>query len=128
MTATITIVGNLSKDPDLKYTPSGHAVAECVVVVNHRTKKDGEWVDGEAEFWDVSIWRDYAEHVAESLRKGDRIVVTGQARKRKYETKDGQTRYAVEVQADEVCPSLRWAARPAAVKSSKGGPSDGSPF
>lgn len=122
----IVLVGNLIKDPDLKYTPQGLAVCELVVAVNHRTKKDGEWVDGEAEFWDVSIWRDYAEHVAETLRKGERVVVVGSVRKRKYETKDGQTRYAVEVQAQEVCPSLRWDARPAAVKV--GGSSDDTPF
>lgn len=108
MSASVTIVGNITRDPELKYTPSGQAVVKFGVAVNRRTKKDGEWVDAEPSFFDVSAWQGLAENIAESLSKGTRVVVTGRLEQRSWE-QDGQKRYAVEVVADEVAPSLRWA-------------------
>lgn len=129
--ASCTLVGNLIRDPELRYTPSGVAVCQLVVAVNFRTKKDGEWVDGDPEFWDVVVWRQYGENVAEAVRKGDRVIVSGDLRKQKWETKEGETRWAVEVRAEEVGSVLRFAkgrgGRPAAesfVPAEKGGQSD----
>jgi single-strand DNA-binding protein len=108
MSAQVTIVGNLTRDPELRYTPSGQANVKFGVAVNRRTKKDGEWVDADPSFFDVVCWRDLAENVSDSLSKGTRVVVTGRLEQRSWE-QDGQKRYAVEIVADEVAPSLRWA-------------------
>jgi single-strand DNA-binding protein len=107
----ITIIGNLTDDPELRYTPAGAAVANCRVAVNRRmfNKESNSWDDKLDGYFTVNIWRDYAENVAESLSKGTRVMVTGRLISRSYEDKEGQTRWVTEIEADEICPSLRWA-------------------
>lgn len=108
---TITVIGNLTKDPDLRYTQGGTAVASVSVAVNRRmrNKDTGDWEDKLDGYFDVNIWRDHAENVAESLHKGDRVLVMGRLIKRSYTDRDGQERWVTEIEADEICPSLRWA-------------------
>jgi single-strand DNA-binding protein len=108
---TITVIGNLTKDPDLRYTQNGHAVASLAVAVNRRLRnaQSGEFEDRLDGFFDVTIWREHAENVAESLKKGMRVVVMGRLIKRSYTDKEGQERWVTEIEADEICPSLRWA-------------------
>ena len=107
---TITIVGNLVAEPELRFTPSGTAVANFTVASTPRTydKTTQQWVDGETLFLRCSIWREAAENVAESLERGSRVVVTGRLKARSYE-KDGEKRTVHEIDVDEVGPSLRWA-------------------
>jgi len=107
----ITIVGNLADDPELRYTPNGAAVANMRVAVNRRrfNRETNAWDEELDGFFTVNVWRDYAENVAESLRRGNRVLVTGRLRSRSYEDKDGQTKWITEIEAEEVCPSLRWA-------------------
>lgn len=108
--ASVTFVGNLAGDPELRFTPTGTAVASFQVAVQGRSKTAaGEWVDAEAFFYRCTVWRDHAEHVAASLTRGDRVVVTGTLRPSTYETKDGEKRQALDCQVDEVAPSLRFA-------------------
>ena len=106
-----TIVGNLTADPELRFTPAGHAVANFTVASTPRTfdRQSGEWKDGDALFMRCTIWRDGAEHVAESLTRGDRVVVQGRLRQRSFETRDGDKRTVVELDVDDVGPSLRYA-------------------
>ena len=107
---TVTLVGNVTDDPELRFTPSGAAVANFTVAVNRRYKNaDGQWEDKLDGFFRCNCWRDMAEHVAESLTKGTRIVVTGRLQQRSWEDQDGGKRSAIEIQVDEVGPSLRWA-------------------
>lgn len=108
---TITIVGNLADDPELRYTPAGAAVANMRVAVNRRrfNRESNAWDEELDGFFNVNIWRDHAENVAESLKRGQRVIVIGRLRSRSYEDKDGQTKWVTEIEADEVCPSLRWA-------------------
>ena len=105
----LTIVGNLTDDPSLRFTPSGAAVADFTVATNprHFDKNTREWIDDPSVFMRCSIWRDAAENVAESLRKGMRVIVQGRLTQRSYETRDGEKRTVLELQADEVGPSLR---------------------
>ena len=107
----ITLVGNLTGDPDLRFTPSGAAVANFTVASTPRTfdRQSGEWRDGEAMFINCAVWRQYAEHVAESLTKGMRVIVQGRLKSRSYETQQGERRTVFEVDVDEVGPSLRYA-------------------
>jgi single-strand DNA-binding protein len=107
----ITVVGNLTADPELRFTPSGAAVANFTVASTPRTydRNAGEWKDGEALFLRCSIWRQSAENVAESLTRGMRVVVQGRLRQRSFETKEGEKRTVVELEADEIGPSLRFA-------------------
>ncbi|WP_106850350.1 single-stranded DNA-binding protein [Blastococcus sp. Marseille-P5729] len=107
----ITVVGNLTADPELRFTPSGAAVANFTVASTPRTfdRQTNEWKDGEALFLRCSIWRQAAENVAESLTKGARVVVTGRLKQRSYETKEGEKRTVVELEVDEIGPSLRYA-------------------
>jgi single-strand DNA-binding protein len=107
---TITVIGNLTADPELRFTPSGAAVANFSVASTPRTydKQSGEWKDGEALFLRCAIWRDAAEHVSESLTKGARVIVTGRLKPRSYE-KDGQKHTVIELDVEEIGPSLRWA-------------------
>jgi single-strand DNA-binding protein len=105
----ITICGNLVDDPELRFTPQGQPVARFRIASTPRflNKDTGEWQDGDALFLTVNVWRQAAEHVAESLTKGMRAIVTGRLRQRSYETKAGEKRTVYEVEADEVGPSLR---------------------
>jgi single-strand DNA-binding protein len=105
---TITIAGNLTGDPELRFTPSGAAVANFTVAVTPRVKDGDGWRDGETSFFRCAAWRTLAEHVAE-LAKGDRVIVHGTLRQRSWQTEDGDRRSTVEVQAEEVGASLRWA-------------------
>ena len=107
----ITVVGNLTADPELRFTPSGAAVANFTVASTPRTfdKNTNEWKDGDALFLRCSIWRQAAENVAESLTRGARVVVTGRLKQRSFETKEGEKRTVVELEVDEVGPSLRYA-------------------
>jgi single-strand DNA-binding protein len=107
----ITVVGNLTADPELRFTPSGAAVANFRIASTPRTfdRQSGEWRDGEALFLNCSIWRQAAENVAESLTRGMRVVAQGRLRQRSYETKEGEKRTVVELDVDEIGPSLRYA-------------------
>lgn len=109
-TVTIAFVGNLTDDPELRFTPQGVAVVKFGVAVNERrlNRETEKWEDGNVSFFQVSAWRQLAENIAESLKKGARVVVTGVLRQRSYE-KDGQTRYVWEVTADAVGPDLAYA-------------------
>lgn len=106
---TVTIVGNLTRDPEMRFTPSGQAVATFGVAVNRRWQnRNNEWEEA-TSFFDVTCWAQMAENVAESLQKGARVVVTGRLDQRSWETQEGDKRSKVEIVADEVAPSLRWA-------------------
>ena len=107
----ITLVGNLTADPELRFTPSGAAVANFTVASTPRTfdRQTSEWKDGDAMFLNCSVWRQAAENVAESLTKGMRVVVTGRLKSRSYETREGERRTVFEVEVDEIGPSLRYA-------------------
>lgn len=108
---TITVIGNLTADPELRFTPSGAAVANFTVASTPRTfdRQNNEWKDGETLFMRCSIWREAAENVAESLQRGMRVVVSGRLVSRSYETKEGEKRTTMELQADEIGPSLKYA-------------------
>ncbi|SNU01278.1 single-strand binding protein [Ruaniaceae bacterium KH17] len=107
----ITVVGNLTADPELRFTASGAAVANFTVASTPRTfdRQANEWKDGDTLFMRCSIWREAAENVAESLTKGTRVIVSGRLTQRSYENRDGQRQTVVELQVDEVGPSLRYA-------------------
>ncbi|GAA1250414.1 single-stranded DNA-binding protein [Prauserella halophila] len=107
----ITVVGNLTADPELRFTPSGAAVANFTVASTPRQfdKQSGEWKDGEALFLRCNIWRQAAENVAETLTRGARVVVQGRLKQRSFETKEGEKRTVVELEVDEIGPSLRYA-------------------
>jgi single-strand DNA-binding protein len=109
MSNIVTLVGNLTRDPELRYTPSGAPVAKFGIAVNRSyTNRAGEKVE-ETSFLNVNTWRQLAENVADSLTTGSRVVVTGRLQSRSWESEDGQKHSVVEVEADEVAPSLRWA-------------------
>jgi single-strand DNA-binding protein len=102
-------IGNLTNDPELRFTNSGTAVANFGLAVNTRVKDGDTWRDGDTHFFRVNVWRDQAENVAESLHKGHRAVVVGQLKTRSWETPEGDKRTATEIDAAEVAPSLKWA-------------------
>ncbi|MFD9734786.1 single-stranded DNA-binding protein [Umezawaea sp. NPDC059074] len=108
---TITVVGNLTADPELRFTQSGAAVASFTVASTPRTfdKASGEWKDGDALFLRCNVWRQVAENVAESLTRGSRVLVSGRLRQRSFETKEGEKRTVMELEVDEIGPSLRYA-------------------
>ena len=107
----ITIVGNLTNDPELRFTPSGSAVANFTIASTPRTfdKQSNEWKDGETLFLRASVWREAAENVAESLTKGMRVIAQGRLQSRSYETKEGEKRTVIEFEVDEIGPSLKYA-------------------
>ena len=107
----ITVVGNLTNDPELRFTPSGAAVASFTVASSSRylDKQTNEWKDSDSTFLRCSVWRQYAENVAESLTKGSRVIVTGRLKQRSYETKEGEKRTVFEIDVDDVGPALRYA-------------------
>jgi single-strand DNA-binding protein len=124
---TITIVGNLTDDPELRFTPSGAAVAKFRIASTPRTldRQSGEWKDGEPLFLACNIWRDAAEHVAESLQRGARVIVQGRLRQRSYETREGEKRTVYELEVDEIGPSLRYATAKVQRMNRSGGASGG---
>ncbi len=105
----VTVVGNLAGDPELRFIPSGAAVVNFTEVKNNRVKQGDQWVDGPPDFYRVNAWRDMAENIAESLNKGDRVIVTGKLASRQFETREGEKRTSWEVTADACGPDLRWA-------------------
>ncbi|NKW26810.1 single-stranded DNA-binding protein [Rhodococcus hoagii] len=107
----ITIIGNLVEDPSLRFTPAGAAVANFTVASTPRTfdKQSNEWKDGQALFLRCNIWREAAENVAESLTRGSRVIVSGRLVQRSFETREGEKRTVVELEVDEIGPSLRYA-------------------
>jgi single-strand DNA-binding protein len=107
----ITVVGNLTADPELRYTQNGLPVANFTIASTPRTfdRQANEWKDGDALFLRASVWREFAEHVAGSLTKGMRVIATGRLRQRTYQDREGQNRTAIELEVDEIGPSLRYA-------------------
>jgi single-strand DNA-binding protein len=108
---TITVIGNLTSDPELRFTPSGSAVANFTIASTPRSfdRQSNEWKDGETLFLRASVWREAAENVAESLTKGTRVVAQGRLKSRSYETKEGEKRTVIEFEIDEIGPSLTYA-------------------
>jgi len=108
---TITVIGNLTNDPELRFTRSGSAVANFTIASTPRTfdRNSNEWKDGESLFLRASVWREAAENVAESLTKGMRVIASGRLQSRSYETKEGEKRTVIEFEVDEIGPSLRYA-------------------
>jgi single-strand DNA-binding protein len=104
-----TIVGNLVEDPEVRFTQNGIAVTNLRVAVTQRIQQDGQWRDGDTSFFKINVWRGQAEHLAESLAKGDRVMVTGRLRQRSWETPEGEKRSVTKIEADEVGASLKWA-------------------
>jgi len=119
----ITVVGNVTADPELRYTQGGLAVANFTIASTPRTfdRATSEWRDGEALFLRASVWRDFAEHVANSLQKGMRVIAQGRLKQRSYETKEGERRTALELEIDEIGPSLRFATAQVTRASGGGG-------
>jgi single-strand DNA-binding protein len=118
----ITVVGNLTADPELRFTPSGAAVANFTIASTPRTfdKNTNEWKDGDALFLRCSVWRQAAENVAESLQKGTAVIAQGRLKQRSYETKEGEKRTVVELEVDEIGPALKFATAKV-TKASRGG-------
>lgn len=118
----ITVVGNLTADPELRFTPSGAAVANFTVASTPRIydRQTGEWKDADALFMRCNVWREAAENVAESLTRGSRVIVTGRLKQRSFETREGEKRTVVELEVDEIGPSLRYATAKV-TKASRGG-------
>lgn len=108
MTVQVTLIGNATADPELRFTAKGDAQATFTVAVNERVKQGDEWVDGEPTFYRVTAWRKIAEQAAEHLRKGQRCIIVGKFKPRDYETKDGGKRTSLDVTADEIGLSIRW--------------------
>jgi single-strand DNA-binding protein len=120
----VAITGNLTDDPEVTFTPNGAAVCNFRLAVTPRIREGEGWKDGETSFFRITAWRQLAEHVGDSLSKGDRVIVLGQLRARSWETPEGERRSVVEVTAEEVGPSLKWAtAKPERTKANgtKGG-------
>jgi len=127
MSNNVTLIGNLVDDPELRFTPSGVAMAKIRFAVNRRWRgQDGEWQE-QTSFFTGTVWREQAEQAAESLQKGARVIVTGRLEQRSWETDQGEKRSVVEIQVDEIGPSLRWAtATVTRTARSDGGSSGGS--
>ena len=106
--STVTITGSLTRDPELRFTQGGRGVATIGVAVNYRFQRNNEWVE-EVSFFNVTAWGSLGENAAASLTKGARVIVTGRLQQRSYETQQGEKRSVVEIVADEIGPSLRWA-------------------
>jgi len=119
----ITVIGNLTADPELRFTPSGAAVANFTVASTPRMfdRQTNEWKDGEALFLRCNIWREAAENVAESLTRGSRVIVSGRLKQRSFETREGEKRTVVELEVDEIGPSLRYATAKVNKASRSGG-------
>lgn len=126
----ITVIGNLTTDPELRFTPSGSAVANFTIASTPRTfdRQTNDWKDGETMFLRGSVWREQAENVAESLQKGNRVIAHGRLKARSYETKEGEKRTVYELDVEEVAPSLRYATAKVARQqrsSTQGAPAGG---
>ncbi|WP_322410498.1 single-stranded DNA-binding protein [Microbacterium invictum] len=119
----ITVVGNLTADPELRYTQNGLPVANFTIASTPRTfdRQANEWKDGDALFLRASVWREFAEHVAGSLTKGSRVIATGRLKQRNYQDREGNNRTSIELEVDEIGPSLRYATAQVTRASSGGG-------
>jgi single-strand DNA-binding protein len=106
--STVTLVGNVTRDPELRFTNGGKGIASFGIAVNRRYQQNGEWQE-KVSFFNVTAWDNLGENAAASLTKGTRVIVTGRLEQREYETKEGEKRSVVEIVADEIGPSLRWA-------------------
>jgi len=106
----VQIIGNVTRDPELRFTTAGHAVCSFGIAWTPRKRTaEGKWEDGEASFFNCSAWRDLGENIAASINKGNRVIVTGSVRTREWEDRDGNKRTSIEIDVDECSPSLRWA-------------------
>ena len=123
----ITVVGNLTADPELRYTQNGLPVANFTIASTPRNfdRQANEWKDGEALFLRASVWREFAEHVAGSLTKGSRVIATGRLKQRSYQDREGNNRTAIELEVDEIGPSLRYATAQVTRAASSGGSGGG---
>lgn len=119
----LTVVGNLTADPEIRYTQMGMAVANFTIASTPRMfdRQSNEWKDGDALFLRASVWREFAEHVAGSLTKGSRVIATGRLRQRTYQDREGQNRTSIELEVDEIGPSLRYATATVTRVASRGG-------
>ncbi len=126
----ITVIGNLTNDPELRFTPSGSAVANFTIASTPRTfdRQSNEWKDGETLFLRASVWREAAENVAETLTKGTRVVAQGRLKSRSYDTKEGEKRTVMELEVDEIGPSLRYASAKVTRTQRSGGGNGGGGF
>ena len=120
----VMLVGNLTDDPELRFTPNGAAVANFRLAVTPRVREGDSWKDGETSFFRINVWRQQAENVAETLQKGTRCIVVGRLRTRSWETPEGEKRSVTEVEADELGPSLKFATAKVE-RSSRGGSGGG---
>ena len=120
----VTLTGNLTDDPELRFTPNGVAVANFRLAVTPRVREGDQWKDGETSFFRINVWRQQAENVAETLQKGTRCIVVGRLRTRSWETPEGEKRSVTEVEADEIGPSLKFATAKVE-RSSRGGSGGG---
>lgn len=120
----VMLVGNLTDDPELRFTPNGAAVANFRLAVTPRVREGDSWKDGETSFFRINVWRQQAENVAETLQKGARCIVVGRLRTRSWETPEGEKRSVTEVEADEIGPSLKFATAKVE-RSSRGGSGSG---
>lgn len=125
----ITVIGNLTADPELRFTPAGAAVANFTVASTPRIfdRQSNEWKDGEALFMRCNIWREAAENVAESLSRGSRVIVSGRLKQRSYETREGEKRTVMELEVDEIGPSLKYATAKVTKASRNGGSGNSAP-
>jgi single-strand DNA-binding protein len=124
----VTITGNLTDDPEVTRTPTGAAVCNFRLAVTPRIRQGDRWTEGETSYFRITAWRDLATHIGDSLTKGDRVIVSGQLRARSWETPEGERRSVVEVQAEEVGPSLKWATATPQRTSKANGPAKGGQF
>ena len=122
----VMLVGNLTDDPELRFTPNGAAVANFRLAVTPRVREGDSWKDGETSFFRINVWRQQAENVAETLQKGTRCIVVGRLRTRSWETPEGEKRSVTEVEADEIGPSLKFATAKVE-RATERGPSDRTP-
>jgi single-strand DNA-binding protein len=124
--STVTLVGNLTRDPELRFTQSGQAIATLGIAVSRRYQQNGEWQE-KTSFFNITAWGQLGENAASSLSKGSRAIVTGRLEQRSYETQDGEKRSVVEVVADDIGPSLRWATAQVDRNDRREGGSSGGP-
>ncbi len=122
---SVTVVGNLTQDPELRYTSSGTAMANIAVAVSRRYQRNNEWEE-ETSFFRGTLWREQAENAAESLHKGDRVIIDGSLEQRTWETPEGDKRSVVELRIDDIGPSLRWATATVNKTARSGGSGSGS--
>jgi single-strand DNA-binding protein len=125
----VQLVGNLTDAPEVRFTPTGTQVGSFRLAVTPRVREGDQWKNGETSYFTITCWRDLAAHAAESLSKGDRALVIGRLKTRTWETPEGERRSVVEVEADEIGPSLRWAtAKPQRTAKTTTGRNDDPPF